>query len=107
MFFVAFGVLLNKAVRRPHDPGVGAEVFFHQAHLGPRVIFFKGQQRLRVSGPEAVNALVFVAHHEQVVVFSGQERRDHVLNAGGVLRLIHAQIAVAVLEKLQRFRASL
>jgi hypothetical protein len=65
------------------------------------MVGFKIQQGVRPGGAETVNALVLVADHEEILAFRGQQLDDRVLDAGCVLRFIHADIRKALLKGIQ------
>ena len=98
---VAGGVFLNKLVCRRHDLGGGAVVLLQIEDLGAGVVLLKASEGLGVGGPEAVDTLVLVAHQKQVSRPGGQQADDAVLDFGGVLGLVHAEILVLVLDRLQ------
>ena len=96
---------LNEPVRRLHDFGIGAEIFLHEQYLCPRVILLKGKQRFRISCTEPINTLILVPHQKQVVPASCQKPYDLMLDAGGILRLVHTDVGIFVLKMPQHFRA--
>ena len=53
-------------------------------------------QCLGAGGPEAVDALVLVPHQKEIA--GAEQVDDGVLDAGGVLSLVHAEVAAALLE---------
>ena len=59
-----------------------------------RAVF--GQEDGRVSQPEPVNALLDVAHHEQVGLVPGQRTEDRVLHRVRVLILVHRDLGKAL-----------
>ena len=59
-----------------------------------RTVF--GQEDGRVSQPEPVNALLDVAHHEQVGLVPGQRTEDRVLHGIRVLILVHRDLGKAL-----------
>ena len=101
---MAGGVEADEAVRRSNDGGGGAEVGLHQQYPGAGVVFFKVQQGLGAGGPEAVDALIFVSHQEQIS--GGKEVDDGVLDPGGVLGLVHAQVRPPPAQQVQDIRAA-
>ena len=69
VFGVPERIPLYKAVRRTNDSAAGAIILLHQQYFGTSVLSLKIYQRLRTGGPEAVNTLVFVSDHEEIVMF--------------------------------------
>ena len=63
----------------------------------PGVVPLKVEDVFDGRAPEAVDALVVVAHHADVLFRSGQQADQLKLRHAGVLVLVHQQIAVAVL----------
>ena len=102
---MAQDVLLDEAVRGLHDLGAGAEILLHQQHPGPGMLLLEGEQGLGVGRPEAVDALILVPHHEQVVPAPGQPTDDCMLDSGGVLGLVHTDIRKPSPEIFQGLRA--
>ena len=72
----------------------GAVVMLQQQHLRTGVLLVKFQQRLRVGGAKAVNALILVPDHKQAFAVSCQQVQKLVLQLGGVLRLVYAKMTV-------------
>ena len=71
-----------------------AVILLHQQNFCPGVIPLKADQRLRIRGAKTVDALVLVAHHEKIALVPGKKPDDRMLNAGGVLGLVHAEIGI-------------
>ncbi len=90
-------VALDEGVRPLHDGAGGAVVGLHQQDPGPGPVLLKFQQGLGPGRPEAVDALVLVPHHKIVPVGPGQQGQDGVLDLGGVLGLVQAEVAAALL----------
>ena len=91
----ALGVEPDEAVGCCHDLAGGAVVLFQQQHPGAGIGVLKGVEGLGAGRPEAVNALVLVSHHEELDLLPRQQADDGVLDLGGVLGLVHAQIGVS------------
>ena len=68
------------------------------------MLLFKVQKRLGIRRAEAINTLVLIAHHEQIIVPGSQQRNDCMLNLGCILCLIHANILINILKMLQNLR---
>ena len=103
-FGAAVAAAGHKGVGCGYDLLAGAIVLFHQQDACAGVDLLKIHQRLRVGRAEAVDALVFVTDHEQVQAAPRQQPNDLVLNFRGVLRFIHAEIPVPLLEIPQHRR---
>ena len=73
--------------------------------MGVRVVLLKVQDVLDVSATPGVDGLVVIAHDHEVSVARGQEVGDRVLDVVGVLVLVHADLAEAVLVALEHLRA--
>ena len=91
-------VLADEGIRRLNDPGGGAVISLQEQDLGPRIVLLKVEQGRRLRRPEAVDALVLVAHEKEVLPLPRQQAQDRVLDPGGVLGLVHAEVAIAVLK---------
>ena len=103
-FGAAVRILPDKPVGQMEDLRRGAVVFLHQQHPGLGIGLLKLHQRVRVGGPEAVDALILVSDHEKIAGFPGQQLNDGVLDLGGVLRFVHADIGEGVLKMGQNIR---
>ena len=99
---IAALVLADKAVGGRHNFPARAEVSLHAHHLAPGEQAFKGQQGLGIGGPKAVDALILVAHHHQMVMGRGQLLKDIVLKQGDVLGLVQLDIADSPLKILKQ-----
>ena len=91
-------VLADEGIRRLNDPGGGTVISLQKQDLGPRIVLLKVEQGRRLRRPEAVDALVLVAHEKEVLPLPRQQAQDRVLDPGGVLGLVHAEVAIAVLK---------
>ena len=94
----AAAVFLNEFIRRSNDLLGGTVVLLHIENFCLRINGVKLGQRLRIGGPEAIDALVLIAHHEEIPALSGQQANDRMLDLGGVLGFIHAKIPVSGLD---------
>ena len=56
------------------------------------------EQGRRLRRPEAVDALILVAHQKEVLPLPRQQAQDRVLDTRRVLGLVHAEVAIAVLK---------
>ena len=97
-------IALYELIRRAHNSAAGAVILFHQQYFGAAVFLLKVEERLRIRRAEPVNALVLVSDHKKIVVSGGQQGDDSVLDPGRVLRLIHADVLVLILEVRQHLR---
>ena len=97
---LALGVVLNDTVRSVQDIGRRAVVLFQTDGFGARVNALEIKDVLNGSAAEAVDALVIVAHHADVLFRAGEEAHQTELRHTGVLILVHQQIAVFVLVEI-------
>ena len=105
MLGAALLVFLNEPVRRLHNlPGrtVIALQIQHTSAVGP----FKIQQGLGIGGPESIDALILIAHHEEIAALSGQQLNDGMLNLGSILGFIHTDIAILRPQPIEQLRIS-
>ena len=103
---LAAGVVGHHRVGRGKDVARGAVVLLQAHHVGVRVVLLKIQDVLDVRAAPAVDRLVVVAHDHEVAVARGQEVGDRVLDVVGVLVLVHADLAEAVLVALEHLGAA-
>ena len=61
-------VVADNGVGRVQDMAGGAVVFLQTDHPGPLVLLLEGQNVLDGGPPEAVDGLVVVAHHAEVLI---------------------------------------
>ena len=94
---LAGGVVLDDAVGGVQDVGGGAVVLFQPDDLGPGVVPLKVEDVLDGGPAEAVDALVVVAHHADVLFRPGEQADQPELGHAGVLVLVHQKVMVAVL----------
>ena len=101
--------LLLLAVLVVRDDGVGrgqhvahaAVVLFQLHRVRVRVVLLELQDVADVGATPAVDGLVVVAHHHDVLVLRGQKPRDGVLGVVRVLVFVHHEVAEAVLIGVQ------
>ena len=74
----------------------GAVVLLQPDGPGPGVLLFKAEDVLDVGPPEAIDALVVVAYHADVLPSPGQQAGQHILHVVGVLILVDEDIAELV-----------
>ena len=107
LLLVALAVALDKALGAADDFDGAAKVFLHLQHLCLRVQRRKCQQIFRAGSAKAVDALVLVPDQKQVLLLLHQQPDHRILQPGGVLRLVDAQVAVALAVLLQNRRIAL
>ena len=98
---LAAGVVGHHGVGGGQDVARGAVVLLEAHHAGVRVVLLEVQDVLDVGAAPAVDRLVVVAHDHEVAVARSQQVGDRVLDVVGVLVLVHADLAEAVLVALQ------
>ena len=83
----------DDGIGRLQDGLGGAVVLLQADHLGCRVLLFKAENILNGGAPKAVDALVVVAHHADVLIAAREERGEKILQVVGVLVLVDEHIA--------------
>ena len=86
-------VVADDRVGGLQDVAGGAVVLLQADHPGVLILAFKGEDILDGGSPEAVDGLVVVAHHADVLPSPGQQRRQQVLEVVGVLILVDEDVA--------------
>src|SRR5699024_2851287 len=94
---LALGVVADDAVGGVQDVGGGAVVLLQPDDPGPGVVALKVEDVLDGGAPEAVDALVVVAHHADVLGRAGEQADQLELGHAGVLVLVHQEVMVPVL----------
>ena len=107
VLFVAQGIFLDEAVGSMNDAGIRAEVLFHQEDPGTGMMLLELEKRVGIGRPEAVDALILVADHEEIFRTRREEGDDGVLDLRGVLGLIDTDVWVLLLEMLEEPREAL
>ncbi len=79
----------------------GAVVLLQANHCGVLIMLLKRQNILNGGAAEAVNGLVIITDHANVLKLVRQQRGEHILGVVGVLVLVHHHIAELVLVQLQ------
>ena len=97
-------VVLYDAAARVHDLGAGAVVGLHVEHARAGVGVLEVHQIVGRGAAEAIDALVLVAHEEQVAAGAGQQVADALLDGRGVLRLVDLDVVVGAAVALQQRR---
>ena len=98
MLGAAAAVFLNEFVRCSNDLLGGTVILLHIENFCVGINGVKPSQRLRIGGPETIDALVLISHHEEIPALSGQQANDRMLDLGGILSLVHAKIPIAGLD---------
>ena len=101
---LAVRVVGHHGVGRVQDVAGGAVVLLELDHVGVGVVLLEGEDVLDVRTAPGVDGLVVVAHDHEVSVLAGKEVGDGVLDAVGVLVLVHADLAEALLVGVEHLR---
>ena len=100
-FALARSIVADDGIGRVED-GLGrAVVLLEPDDLGFWVLLLEAQNILDSGPPEAVDGLVVVAHHADVLILLGQQLDQHILGVVGVLILVHHDVAEFVLVVVQ------
>ena len=94
---LALRVVAHHGVGGAQDMARGAIVLLQLNGLAVFKVLLKVQDIGDVGATPAVNGLVIVAHDHEVLVLSGQQVGDFVLDVVGVLILVDANVAEALL----------
>ena len=94
-------VVANNGIGRIQDIARRSIVFLELHRLAIRIIALEFQDVADVGAAPAVNGLVVVAHHHDVLVFRRQKLRYLVLRLIRILVFVHQQIAKTVLIGVQ------
>ena len=86
-------VVADHGVGRLQNMFGGAVVLLQADDPAALVLFFKGEDVLNGGSPEAVDGLVVVPHHAEVLIASGQGGGQQILQVVGVLVLVDEHIA--------------
>ena len=100
-------IVADHGVGRVQNVLGGAVVLLQPDHPGAAVLLLKAEDILDIGAPEAVDALVVVAHHADVAVAACQQAGQQVLQVVGVLILVHQHIAELPLIVFPHLRAAL
>ena len=95
--FFALRVMTHHGVGGAQDMARGAVVLLQLDGLAVFKVLLKVQDIGDVGATPAVNGLVIVAHDHEVLVLGGQQVGDLVLDVVGVLILVDANVAEALL----------
>ena len=95
---------MNFADASTISSGLERLVRFDEQDFRSRPSLLKLHQFLRASSTESVNRLVFIADHEKVSIFLCQEGDDFVLDFTRILRLIHADMLIFLLIRIENMR---
>ena len=104
VLLAAVGVVLYDAAARVHDLGAGSVVGLHIEHARTGMGVLEVHQVIGGGAAEAVDALILVAHEEQVAARACQLVADALLDGRGVLRLVDLDVVVGFAVALQQRR---
>ncbi len=88
VFYVAPSILLDDGVCQVEDAHGAAVVLFQADGLHVRVVLFKLEDVAHGGASEAVDGLVVIAHHAEVVMLRDDEADDLKLHHVGILILV-------------------
>ena len=71
----------------------GAVILLQPNHLSAGMLLFKVEDIFDSRAAEAINALIVVSHHAEILVAARQQRRKQVLEVVGVLVLVDQDVA--------------
>ncbi|EMR02736.1 hypothetical protein ADICEAN_02153 [Cesiribacter andamanensis AMV16] len=100
-FFQLGPVMGNHGIGRVHNVLGRAVVLLQLYDAQVRKVLLKVEDVLDIGAPEGVNALGIIAHYADVAVYRGQFFGNEVLHHVGILKLIHQNVAEAVLVLVQ------
>ena len=98
---LAARVVGHHGVGRREDVTRGAVVLLEADDVGVRIVLLEVKDVLDVRATPGIDGLVVVTHDHEVAVARRQQVGDRVLDVVGVLILVHADLAEAVLVALQ------
>ena len=101
---LAVRVVGHHGVCRVEDVAGGAVVLLELDHVGVGVVLLEREDVLDVGATPGVDGLVVVTHDHEVSVLARQEVGDGVLDAVGVLVLVHADLTEALLVGVEHLR---
>ena len=104
-FVLALRVMAHHGVCRRQDVAGRAVVLLELDHLGVREILLEIEDVGDVGTAPAVDGLVVVAHNHEILILGRQQVGDLVLHVVGVLILVHADVAEALLVLLEHLGA--
>ena len=96
-FRLASGVIVNHGIRCIKNNLRAAVVLLQLHHLRFRIILFEVQNIADVCTAPAINALVSIAHHADIVMLSCENLRQQILRMVGVLILVDHNIIKFIL----------
>ena len=91
-------ILADKPIRRRHNGLGGAVILLQEKDPPAGGIPLKPQQSPRFRRPKPIDALVLIPHQKEVSPPSRQQAENGMLNAGGILGLIHTEMGVFFLK---------
>ena len=92
MLALSAQVVGNDRVGRVQNGLGGAVILFQTDDPGPGILLLKGQNVLNGGTPEAVNALVIVAHHADIAPVAAEQAGEQILDMVGILILVNQHI---------------
>ena len=104
VFALPAPVVADHRIGRLQDVSGGAVVLLQPDHPGIFILTFEGEDVLNGGPPEAVDGLVIVPHHADVLPAPCQQRRQEVLEVVGVLVLVDEDVAELPLVILPHLR---
>ena len=104
VFALPAPVVADHRIGRLQDVSGGAVVLLQPDHPGILILTFEGEDVLNGGPPEAVDGLVIVPHHADVLPAPCQQRRQEVLEVVGVLVLVDEDVAELPLVVLPHLR---
>ena len=96
-FRLASGVIVNYGIRCIKDNLRAAVVLLQLHHLRFRIILFEVQNIADVRTTPAINALVSIAHHADIMMLGRENLRQQILRMVGVLILVDHNIIKFIL----------
>ncbi|KXT70021.1 malonate transporter [Streptococcus cristatus] len=97
IFRTAVAVVSDDLISRLKDGFSRAIVFLKQDYLGFWVILFKVQDILHIGSPPAIDRLVSISDHADILKAGSQELDQLVLGMVGILILVHMDVLVTLL----------
>ena len=107
LFFVPRLVIPDALICQTQNLGPGAVIGLQSKYLGPRVQLGKIKNVAHVGRAERIDRLRIVAHHHEIAVMRGKERRERRLQVVGVLVFVHEHVLKPARERLMHIRMAL
>ena len=93
----AVAVVSDDFISRPKDGFSRAIIFLKQDYLSFRIILFKVQNILHIGSPPAIDRLVSISDHADILKAGSQEFDQLVLSMVGILILVYMDVLVTLL----------